>query len=65
MIRPWDTIEKVERAFSAYNRTQKFKLGGKTLPARAFRDMCRSDLKGIADTETAAIDRWLAGKLRG
>lgn len=64
MTRPWDSIEKVERAFSAYNREQKL-AGGKQLPARAFRDFCSRSLKDIAPTESAAIDRWLAARLRG
>jgi|CXWL01.1.fsa_nt_gi hypothetical protein len=65
MNRPWDSIEKVERAFSAYNRDQKLTPGGKQLPARAFRDHCSRSLKDIAPEERAAIDRWLSARLRG
>lgn len=63
MTRPWDTIEKVEQAFSAYNRGQK-RLGGQ-LTVRAFRDMCVSGLKEITPNERAAVDRWSASRMRG
>lgn len=63
MNRPWDSIEKVEQAFSAYNRGQK-RLGGQ-LTARAFHDRCVTGLTGITPTEKAAIARWVASKMRG
>jgi len=61
--RPWDTIEKVEQAFTAYNRDQK-RLGGQ-LTVRAFRDKCSSGLKEITPSEIGAIDRWAASRMRG
>jgi len=63
--RPWDTIEKVDQAFSDYNREQAAKVAGKRLTVRAFRDLCMSGLKAIAPEERAAIDRWSASRMRG
>jgi len=63
MSRPWDTIEKVDQAFFAYNREHK-RLGGQ-LTARAFHDRCVTGLAGITPTEKAAVARWVASKMRG
>jgi hypothetical protein len=65
MARPWDTIEKIDRAFSEFNREQSVRQGGARLTTRAFRDYCVSSLRGITPVEEAAVNRWLASRMRG
>ena len=64
MTRPWDSIEKVERASDAFNKEQ-IAVAGRTLPAKGFFDRCMANLKQITPTEKAAITRWYSSRMRG
>jgi hypothetical protein len=64
MTRPWDTIEKVDRAFTAHNQTEQ-SAGRARITVKDFQLKCASALKGIVPTELAAINRWAASKMRG
>lgn len=64
MTRPWDTIEKVDLAFTAHNHAER-SAGRPRLTVKEFQLKCASALKGIVPTELAAINRWAASKMRG
>lgn len=64
MARPWDTIEKVDMAFSAHNHDES-RLGRARFTVIDFQKKCLAGLNGITQNERAAINRWAASKMRG
>lgn len=62
--RPWNTIEKVDQAFADHNRDEQRERRPR-LTVFQFRDKCVTALKEIAPEEKAAIDRWVASRMRG
>jgi hypothetical protein len=64
MTRPWDSIEKVERAFYEFNRGQDARKANAKLPAKGFFDKCMTELTNITPTEKAALARWLCSRMR-